>query len=388
MVVEPSVSETLARRLQGRLVDFVRTARCSDFRVGVAEELDAQRVAVHCGIADSEQLRWGLRSLLCSSREDWQCFDALFDAHWLPPNASSLVSSGIGGAGRETKREGGAAGGEAGPPDHPGGGDGADAAGEAARGGASDRESLERTDFGSLTDETQMRAMERLVEALARRMRRRLVRRERVERKGRRLHLRHTIRASLAHGGTPLRLAYRERRRRRPRLILVADVSRSMALYSRLYLRFARGLVTAFEGADAFACHTRLVPITDALRRPDQTRVAESLAVLSRGWAGGTRLGASLAAFSRDYGRLLNRQTVVILVSDGLDTGEPAELGRAVAAIRSRCRRLVWLNPLLGRPGYEPRTGGMLAALPHIDLFAPAHDLQSLAALEPALADL
>jgi uncharacterized protein with von Willebrand factor type A (vWA) domain len=99
-------------------------------------------------------------------------------------------------------------------------------------------------------------------------------------------------------------------------------------------------------------------------------------------------LGPSLAVFNRDYGRLLNRRTVVIVLSDGLDSGEPAELGRQVAAIRGRCRRLVWLNPLLGRPGYEPRTGGMLAALPHVDLFAPAHSLQSLAALEPVLAEL
>jgi len=116
--------------------------------------------------------------------------------------------------------------------------------------------------------------------------------------------------------------------------------------------------------------------------------VTQSLALISQGWSGGTRLGESLAHFNRDYGRLLNGGTSVILVSDGLDTGEPAELGRQLAALRGRCRRLIWLNPLLGRPGYEPRTGAMLAALPHLDLFAPAHNLQSLAALEPALAEL
>jgi uncharacterized protein with von Willebrand factor type A (vWA) domain len=86
--------------------------------------------------------------------------------------------------------------------------------------------------------------------------------------------------------------------------------------------------------------------------------------------------------------RLLSRRTIIILVSDGLDTGAPSELARQLAAMPARCRRLIWLNPLLGRPGYEPRTGAMLAALPQLDLFAPAHDLQSLAALEPALAEL
>ncbi len=233
-----------------------------------------------------------------------------------------------------------------------------------------------------------MRALERLVESLARRMRRRLVRRERIQRIGTRLHLRHTIRTSLPFGGTPLRLAFRQRRRRQPRLILITDVSRSMSMYSFLFLRFARGIVTAFRDADAFACHTRLVHITDALRQPDQTRLAQSLALISQGWSGGTRLGASLATFVHDYGRYLNSRTIVIIVSDGLDTGEPAELAHQLAALRERCRRLVWLNPLLGRPGYEPKTGAMLAALPHLDLFAPAHNLQSLAALESELATL
>jgi uncharacterized protein with von Willebrand factor type A (vWA) domain len=161
-----------------------------------------------------------------------------------------------------------------------------------------------------------------------------------------------------------------------------------MSMYSLLFLRFARGLVTAFRDAAAFACHTRLVPITEALRQPDRQRLAERLALLSLGWSGGTRLGESLAAFNREHGRLLSRRSVVIIVSDGLDTGAPERLGAELAAIRRRARRVIWLNPLLGRPGYEPRTGAMQAALPHLDLFAPAHDLRSLAALEPVLAEL
>ena len=112
-----------------------------------------------------------------------------------------------------------------------------------------------------------MRVMERLVERLARKMRRRMLRRQRVHRQGRRLHLRATLRNCLRFGGMPLQLVYRRRRRRQPRLILVVDVSRSMALYSTVFLRFARGIVNTFGDASAFALHTRLVPITDALRR-------------------------------------------------------------------------------------------------------------------------
>jgi uncharacterized protein with von Willebrand factor type A (vWA) domain len=385
MPIEQLAAESLSRLVQGRLVNFVRLARANDFTVGVAEEVDAQRVAACCGIDDPEPLRWGLRSLLCAGRDDWERFDALFDAYWFPANASSRVQSA--GAGRGAQKTPGAGSCAAGAPDQTEEGAGADAGADGARGGASQCEGMEEGDFQSLAETGQLRAAERLAESLARRMRRRLVRRERIASRGRRLNLRHTIRASLPYGGTPLQLAFRERRRRQPRLVVITDVSRSMAMYSLVFLRFARGIVTAFREADAFAVHTRLVPISEALREADTGRFIQRLALLSQGWSGGTRLGESLAALNRDHSRLLSRRTTVILVSDGLDTGEPATLGRELAAMRSRCRRIVWLNPLLGRAGYEPRTGAMLAALPHLDLFAPAHNLKSLAALEPVLAE-
>jgi uncharacterized protein with von Willebrand factor type A (vWA) domain len=374
--------------LQARLVEFVRLARANGYRVGVAEEVDAQQVAACCGIDRSERLRWGLRSLLCSSEEDWRRFDALFDAFWLGANARSRVTAGAGARTAVARRERGAGRDAAATPDLGEGEEGGDVGEAGTRGGASGLEALRYGDFGALADGAQQRAMARLVEALARRLRRRLTRREQVRRKGRRVHLRRTLRNSLARGGTPVQLAYRERRRRRPRLVLITDVSRSMSLYSFMFLRFARGIVTSFQDAAAFACHTRLVPITDALRHPDTTRVMERLGLISQGWSGGTRLGESLASFNRDYGRLVNRRTLVIVVSDGLDTGEPAQLAGQLAVIKARCCRLIWLNPLLGRPGYEPRTGAMRAALPYLDRFAPAHNLQSLTALETALAEL
>lgn len=381
----------LADHLQTRLVEFVRLARSNDFRVGVAEEIDAQRVALHCGLQDAQRLRWGLRTLLCSDQDDWERFDELFDAYWLPSNLKSTyqampsapVSRDLaGGAGGNDRR------GPAAEADSAGDAGGADAAPGGTREGASAAEGLERADFQFLADGGQLRTMERLVERLARRMRRRMLRRQRVQRQGRRIHLRATLRSCLRFGGVPMQLAYRHRRRRQPRLIMIVDVSRSMALYSNLFLRFARGLVNAFSDATAFAYHTRLVPITDALRHTDPVRMRTSLSLISQGWSGGTRIGDCLRHFNDDYSRLLNSRSVVIVVSDGLDTGEPELLAAQLARIRQRCRRLIWLNPLLGREGYEPKTRGMQAALPHIDLFAPAHNLQSLQALEPALSGL
>ena len=378
--------------LQKRLVEFVRLAREHDFHIGLAEEIDAQRVALSCGLTDRQRLRWGLQALLCSDQDEWERFEDLFDAYWLPANMhSGYQAMPAAPVDREQSRL-------EGPPgrrqeavaeaDAEGGGDGADAAEGGTREGASVADYLAKTDFQLLADSGQMRAMEQLVERLARKMRRRLIRRQRVQRQGRQIHLRGTMRQCLRFGGMPLQLAYRRRCRRQPRLILIVDVSRSMSLYSYVFLRFARGVVNAFRDAAAFAYHTRLVPITDALRQSDLSRTRDSLALISQGWSGGTRIGECLGSFNDDYGRLLNSRSLVIIVSDGLDTGEPERLAQELARIKGRCRKLIWLNPLLGRSGYEPRSQGMQAALPQLDLFAPAHNLQSLKALEPVLIGL
>jgi uncharacterized protein with von Willebrand factor type A (vWA) domain len=124
------------------------------------------------------------------------------------------------------------------------------------------------------------------------------------------------------------------------------------------------------------------------MRQPDLMKVRESLSLISQGWSGGTRIGESLEHFNRDHGRLVNSRSVVIVVSDGLDTGTPEQLAAQLTLIKRRCRKLIWLNPLLGREGYEPRTGGMLAAMPLLDLFAPAHNVCSLMALESVLMDV
>ena len=369
-----------------RVTGFMRLARHNDFSAGVAETLDAQRLVAACGPAEHQQIRWGLRALVCGDHSQWERFDDLFDSYWLPANATAL-QGGTGAAGSQPQQREEGAGTSAATTDS---GDGVadDASPGGAQEGASAQELLQRADFSALADAGQQQAVEQQVERLARRLRKRLVRLQVLQRRGRSLAMRPTIRQSLRYGGTPLVLRYRRRRSQLPRVVLITDVSRSMSLYSYFFLRFARGVLRVFGSADAFAVHSRLVPISEALRQPDSTRLAESLALISLGWSGGTRLGESLATFNRDYARLLNRRSLVIVISDGLDTGDPAELGRELAQLKARARRLVWLNPLLGRAGYQPLAGSMQAALPHIDLFAPAHNLESLAALEAEFAAL
>ena len=213
------VAQDLAAVLQGRLVEFVRLARAHDFHVGVAEEIDAQRVALSCGLSGAQCLHWGLRALLCSEQDEWERFDELFDAYWRPTNMrsgyqatpSAPIDRGQSRSDRRSGHQGVAA--EA---DAEGDGVGADAADGGTREGASIGEHLATADFQLLADSGQLRAMEHLVERLARKMRRRLIRRQRVHRQGRRIHLRGTMRQCLRFGGMPLQLAYRQRCRRQP----------------------------------------------------------------------------------------------------------------------------------------------------------------------------
>jgi uncharacterized protein with von Willebrand factor type A (vWA) domain len=197
------------------------------------------------------------------------------------------------------------------------------------------------------------------------------------------------IHSSVQTGGTPMRLAFRRRREKPVRLVALLDVSGSMSPYSTFFVRFLKGIVDSFRDADAFVFHTRLVHIGPALAERSTERAALRLSLMAQGWSGGTRIGESLATFNRSYAAsVLNRRSVVLVVSDGYDTGPPERLAAEMAALRRRARRIIWLNPMLGWQGYEPVARGMAAALPHVDLFAPAHNLRSLAALEPYLAAL
>jgi uncharacterized protein with von Willebrand factor type A (vWA) domain len=374
-----------------RIVGFIRFVRNNGFQAGIQEELDALKLAEQVNITRQKNLRWGLRSLLCSDREEWHRFDELFDAYWREPNRKAEVratsSSRIENRGAQAGQSNG---GQVAETDKAQEGDDNGDAGEGgSRGGASLKEIHSRSDFRLLSDEQQMREMERLVERLARKMRRHVVRRQHLRRHGRRIHLRRTIRSSLRYGGMPLDLYFMRRRRHLPRLILLLDVSRSMSIYSYLFLRFARGIVAAFKDADAFVYHTRLVHVTDALRERDIELVKEKLAIMSSGWNGGTRIGECLQNFNHDYGRrIVNSRSIVVIVSDGYDTGEPGVLAQQLGELKRRARKIVWLNPLLGREGYEPIARGMQEALPFIDLFASANNLDSLLALESYLTDL
>lgn len=388
LMVAPSRATDLGDAARARLVGFAGFLQANGYGAAGDASAGVLETANRVGILDQQVLRWSLKALLCGRGDEWRRFDALFDAYFLPPNKSAFakhrartaeVTNAAGGPHDTDGEPPIAAAGE-------GSSDGDD--GIVARHGASREESLASTDFRDLDQAEDARALEVLMRRFARRLRHLQLRREARFHRGRRLDLQGTIRQSVASGGTPFRLAWRTRRRVRPRLVLLLDVSRSMSQYSFFYLRLARALCGELVDVHCFIFHTRLTGVSDALRDPDPWRSQERLHLLAAGWAGGTRIGESLRDFNRNHGRrLVHSRTGVIVVSDGYDTGEPALLSGELAALNRRARRLVWINPLLRQQGFTIEGRGMQAALPHLDLLADGADLASIARMLPEVID-
>jgi len=387
---EPALGPATRRRLAG----FVRTLRDNGFKVGLAETADALSILAQPLAARSSALKVALRALFCATHSDWERFGEIFDAYWqahgvrqarmlagtaLADRAPARRLEDVGE--REMKSK---------LPDRVSrGNDGEDGTsdGRGTREGASRFEHLARTDLRHITDPDEIEGARALAARLALAMRARLVRRERVRRRGRRLDLRRTIHRSISHGGTPIDLAWRQRKDKPLRLVFLLDASGSMSLYTAFFVRFLHGVVDAFHESEAFVFHTRLAHVSASLRDRDVSRAVDRLSLMAQGIGGGTRIGESLATFNRWHARrVINSRTAVMIVSDGYDTGEPERLAEEMRRLRRLCKRIIWLNPLIGWRDYSPQARGMRAALPFVDLFAPAHNLESLAALEPYLA--
>ncbi|AHG89701.1 VWA containing CoxE family protein [Gemmatirosa kalamazoonensis] len=345
---------------------FCRSLRARGLLVTPGESIDAVRALRLVDAADRDEVYFALRALLTSRAGDGVVFDELFAAWWDAPPAAPSGAKLRGGAPRAVSLERWATGAGERTDDAP------SPAGIAA---ASAGESQRAKDFGTYRDD-ELDAIVHLATRIARRLTSRPSRRWMPARRGERLHLARTMRRALA--GDVVELARRTRKRRRTKLIALCDVSGSMDLYSRFLLQLLYALQHAFARVESFVFSTSLRHVSAQLALGTYREALDRLAHDVSGWSGGTRIGESLAAFVDGWPRLVDRRTVVVVLSDGWDTGEPAVLAGALAAIRRRAGRVVWLNPLLGSPGYEPLTRGMQAALPHVDVFAPVHNLESL----------
>ena len=365
-----------------RLARFGRALRAEGVPATLRDELDAAEALARVDGGDREEVRAALRIALKVPRPDFAVFDRLFGVFWsgegpevrpvVPRRAPERPS--VPRALRwdpDTQRMGEAPGGAA----------------EGDRPGYSPEALLRRKPFDAQWTARDLVAMERLLARLARRLATRRSRRL-VPTRGRgRADVRASYRRALRTSGELFALARRARAVDEPRIVFLLDTSGSMDAHSRFLLTFALALRRAAPGAEVFAFNTELVHLTRSLA-PGKVRLTlDRLAAAVPDWSGGTRIGECLAQFHDRYLALrpAGRTTVVIL-SDGLDRGDPVRLAEAVRRIQGRARTLVWLNPLLGDPRYAPATAGMRAALPFVDHFASAHDLQSLERVVPRLA--
>lgn len=206
---------------------------------------------------------------------------------------------------------------------------------------------------------------------------------------GDKLHLRRVLRSAAKHQGVIWNLHWQKRKIKQRPIVLIADISGSMERYTRLLLQFFYSVSQSFQNVESFVFGTRLTRLTPQLKLRNIDRAIEQAGGEVVDWSGGTRIGESLKTFNRQWSRrVLHRGAVVILISDGWERGDVSMLRQEVRALKRRSHRLIWLNPLLGNEGYQPRVAGMAASLPFIDDFLPIHNLQSLRALSEHLGKL
>ena len=367
-------------RSAASIIAFCRFARENGLPAGVQQTLAAIEVAKAIEIADHQAFAFALRSVLCSSKEEWDLFNKTFEAFWGDSQRRSGPAAGEDKEARFTTHRPKASSqalmaefdSEASP---------AEGEGKAVS-GASAQQRLQMVDLSSVPHDD-LSALEQISLRLFRKMSLRLSRRFKIKNLVDRVDMRRTIRRSIPRGGDPIDLAFQARKPRKHRLVIFLDVSGSMNSYSLFLVRFAYALQKHFKNVNTFLFSTNVVEITDVLQKRDLPDALRRLSQRAAGWAGGTKIGESLKDFNRQHGRkLLSRDTVFIILSDGWDTGEPEMLTAELRIIRRRAQKLIWLNPLLGLKDYAPVTRGMSAALPHVDVFAAAHNLESLLAVE------
>ena len=377
----PASLEPLADAVVEKLGDLTAVLRAQGTRVGVGELLVAVRCLEEVDCASREEVRMALRVVLCSQHVDLERFDLAFTAVFGDGRVALDGADPLGALGHIER-----------PAPVMGladaGGRAAEEASELVPAAWSDVELLREKDFSRYT-ESEMALARELIHRLARRHPTRLSRRTRPSR--RRQHvpdLRATLHSSLRTAGEPLHRRWRAPTQRPRQVVLVCDVSGSMAPYARMLLQYMHACVAAQRRVEAFAFGTRLTRITQELAGRDHDLALDRAAAVVTDFSGGTRIGAAIAELNRTHGRRIGRGAVVIVLSDGWDRGEPEQLDAEMARLRLAAYRLVWLNPLAAHPDYQPLARGMQAAVPHTDRLLAGNSLASLEELATMLEEM
>jgi uncharacterized protein with von Willebrand factor type A (vWA) domain len=376
-----TMAETEAPDARARLTGFGRALRAEGLAVGTGRILTYWRAAVALAPLDRSALYWAGRATLVSRPQDFPIYDRVFDAYFgrslLDETLEALLGSALPQAPPESEAT-------EDDPDEVVVGLAEELAQEDPEGEAvvrmvaSGHEVLRSKSFEQLSERERAAAVA-LIRRLSVHLPARRSRRLRPARTRGVFDLRRTLRSSMRTEGEPFRRAWRARRSRPRPLVLILDVSGSMSAYARPLMQFGHAAMRAGQRVEVFCFGTRLTRVTRALRATDPDKALATVASVVEDWEGGTRIGDSIKHLLDSYGHhAAIRGSVVVLCSDGLERGDPALLEAQMGRLARLAHRVVWVNPLKGGAAYEPLARGMAAALPHIDLFLPGHNIASL----------
>lgn len=395
------------------LVTFYRKLKGSGIKVSLQQEIDAYRSLEHIDVFDFTDFYHALRTNLIAHQKDMQPFDTIFYAYWAhlqPPGQDKRDLAGDDPLGQSSDSEQRSMdSGEKKRADTPRTGepefdaekeiidahrkpfpdpDGEDDSEPDEMPLYCSDEKLRKKDFSTFIDED-LEEIEKAINFIAEKIRIRLGRKKRRDALDRFFDFRRTLRKNIRHGGGIFNLAWKARKREKTRLVLLCDISGSMETYSRFLILFLYGLQKHIYNMETFVFSTRLSRVTAILRSREYHNALARISRSVHDWSGGTKIGDCLAVFNRRYAStVLYGRTVVVVISDGWDCGQKEQLREEMARLRKYAYHLIWLNPLLANPEYEPICMGMQTALPFLDQFLPLYNLESLVKLGGALAKI
>jgi hypothetical protein len=382
MTQEPYLYEDFAlrRALSSNLVGFCRHLRNQGLVSGIGEQMDALRALESIPLREQEPFRMALRTSLAKSTQEQEIFDEHFRKFWYVWESSGEFYRQP--PGEEEERSKIHVIDERPKPTflsiHEWMNQDSESEEVRDSAGYSPFEVDTERDFSQFGSE-ELNEVIALINEIGKRLATRFSRRMRHSKRHGPMDLRRTMRLSLRRGGELIDLMHHRRRRQRLKLVLLCDVSKSMDLYSRFLIQFIYAFQTVYRRIETFVFSTSLHRITDQLKQQSMDEAVARISERVPDWSGGTKIGASLKQFVEEYSlKVVDPATVVLVISDGWDTGEVEMLSESMSHLKRSARSLIWLNPLKGSPDYEPTTRGMQAALPHLDLFASAHNLNSL----------
>ncbi len=366
--------------LSANILAFCRYLRSKGMPIGPAGVADALEALTHIPSKDPEEMQEGLKAVLTRSRPQQQLFDDLYKEYWenLDKAVDSKFKDGEAEGGKEQQKQ-------ASKRKDPAlqslknwlyGNQAQEEATELAAYSAT--QVITEKDFSTFPDDELQEVME-LITVIARSLATRFNRCYQRQARTGLFDLRKSIRLNLRSGGEMMELAFRQQRIRKLKMVMICDVSKSMDLYSQFLVNFVYAFQTVYKKIETFVFSTSIHRITEQLHQKSFQLALQLLSDTIPDWSGGTRIGESLASFTKDYGnKLLDKHTVVLIMSDGWDTGDIDLLEDSMKYIQRKVAQVVWLNPLAGSPTYEPHVKGMQAAMPYIDVFAAAHNVDSL----------